>query len=80
MEILAALIRYFCEVLSLVIIARVIVSWFSPSPTNRVAIILYQLTEPFLAPLRRIVPRTGMFDFTPLIAILILWLIIRLLS
>ena len=80
MEILAAIIRYLCELLSLIIIARVIVSWFSPRPTNRLAIILYQLTEPFLAPLRRIVPRAGMFDFTPLVAILILWLIIRLLS
>ena len=80
MGLLIDLIRYLCEVLSLIIIARVIVSWFSPRPTNRLAIILYQLTEPFLAPLRRIVPRAGMFDFTPLIAILILWLIVRLLS
>ncbi len=80
MEFLFSLIRYLCEVFTLVIIARVILSWFSPSPTNRLAIILYQLTEPFLAPLRRIIPRVGMFDFTPLVAIVLLWLIVRLLS
>ena len=80
MEFLFDLIRYLCEVLSLVIIARVIVSWFSPSPTNRLVIILYQLTEPFLAPLRRIIPRVGMFDFTPLVAIIILRLIVSLLT
>ncbi len=80
MEFLFDLIRYLCEVLSLVIIARVIVSWFSPSPTNRLAIILYQVTEPFLAPLRRIIPRVGMFDFTPLVAIIILRLIVSLLT
>ena len=78
MDFLYDLIRYLCEVLSLVIIARVIVSWFSRSPTNRLAIILYQLTEPFLAPLRRIIPRVGMFDFTPVVAIILLQLIIRL--
>jgi len=80
MEFLFNLIRYLCEVLSLVIIARVIVSWFSPSPTNRLVIILYQVTEPFLAPLRRIIPRVGMFDFTPLVAIIILRLIVSLLT
>ena len=79
MEFLFDLIRYLCEVLSLVIIARVIVSWFSPSPTNRLVIILYQVTEPFLAPLRRIIPRVGMFDFTPFVAIIILRLIVSLL-
>jgi YggT family protein len=79
MEFLFSLIRYLCEVLTLVIIARVILSWFSPSPTNRLAIILYQLTEPFLAPLRRIIPRVGMFDFTPLVAIVLLRLFVSLL-
>ncbi len=68
-------IGWLCEVFTLVIIARVIVSWFSPRPTNRLAIILYQLTEPLLAPLRRIIPRVGMFDFTPLAAIILLQLI-----
>ena len=80
MEFLYNLIRWLCEVLSLAIIARVIVSWFSPSPTNRLVIILYQVTEPFLAPLRRIIPRVGMFDFTPLVAIIILRLIVSLLT
>ena len=79
MEFLFNLIRLLCEVLSLVIVARVILSWFS-SPTNRLAIILYRATEPVLAPLRRIIPRFGMIDFTPLVAIILLQLIVRLLS
>ncbi len=79
MEFLFNLIRYLCQVLTLAIFVRVIISWFSPSPTNRLAIILYQVTEPFLAPLRRIIPRVGMFDFTPVVAIIILRLIVSLL-
>ncbi len=72
MDFLFNLIRYLCQVLTLAIMARVIVSWFSPSPTNMLAIILYQVTEPLLAPLRRIIPRVGMFDFTPLVAVIAL--------
>jgi YggT family protein len=79
MDFLFNLIRYLCQVLTLAIMARVIVSWFLLSPTNMLAIILYQVTEPFLAPLRRIIPRVGMFDFTPLVAVIMLQLLAGLL-
>lgn len=72
-------IRILCEVLTLAIVFRVILSWFSPNPTNRLAVILYKVTEPVLAPLRRIIPRVGMLDFTPLAAIILLQLIASLL-
>jgi len=68
-----------CDVFTLLIIARAIMSWFSPRPTNMLAIILFRITEPLLAPLRRIIPRVGMFDFTPLVAIILLQLIANLL-
>ena len=57
------------------ILLRAILSWFSPRPTNMLVNILYQVTEPLLAPLRRIVPRVGMLDLTPLVAIVLLQLI-----
>ena len=64
-----------CEVLTLAIIIRVILSWFSPRPTNALVNILYQVTDPILVPLRRIIPRVGMFDFTPLVAVILLQVI-----
>jgi len=73
-------LRTVCEVLTLAIFIRVILSWFSPRPTNILSIILNKVTEPLLAPLRRLIPRLGMFDFTPLVAIILLQLIARLLS
>ena len=73
-------ISFLCEVLILAIVARVILSWVSPRATNRLAIILYQVTEPILSPLRRIIPRIGMIDLTPLAAIILLQLIVRLLN
>ncbi len=72
-------IRILCEVLTIAIFLRVILSWFSPSPTNRLFIILLHITEPLLSPLRRIIPRVGMLDFTPLLAIIMLQLIANLL-
>jgi len=72
-------LRLLCEVLTIAIILRAILSWFSPRPTNILAVILFRVTEPLLAPLRRIIPRVGMFDFTPLVAIILLQFIARLL-
>ena len=71
-------IRLLCEVLTLAIFIRVILSWFLTRP-NTLSIILEKITEPILAPLRRIIPRLGMFDFTPLVAIILLQLIASLL-
>ena len=79
MAIFLNFIRILCEVLTVAIILRVILSWFSPSPNNRLFIILIQITEPLLSPLRRVIPRAGMLDFTPLVAIIVLQLIANLL-
>jgi YggT family protein len=43
-------------------------------------VILNEITEPILAPLRRVVPRLGMVDITPMVAILVLFAIGRALS
>ena len=80
MTFLVNFVELLCNVLTIAIIFRVILSWFSPRPTNRLAIVLIQITEPFLRPLRRIIPRTGILDFTPLAAIILLQLVRSLLT
>ncbi len=75
MTFFVSIIRILCDVLTMIILLRVVVSWYSPRPTNKLVIILYRVTEPFLAPLRRIIPRVGMFDFTPLVAVILIQLI-----
>jgi len=69
-----------CEVLTLLILVRVVVSWVSPGQTNTLTNILYQVTEPILGPLRRIIPRVSMLDFSPLIAVILLQVIATLLT
>lgn len=51
---------------------RAILSWFVRDPHNPLVELLDQVTEPILAPLRRVVPRIGMIDITPLVAIILL--------
>ena len=75
MTIFVSIIRLLCDVLTIIILLRVVVSWYSPRPTNILVIILYRVTELILAPLRRIIPRVGMFDFTPLVAVILIQLI-----
>ena len=63
-------------VLTVAVFARVILSWLPIGGSNHpVVAIRYQITEPILAPLRRILPRVGMLDLSPMAAIFILWAI-----
>ena len=60
------------------IFARVILSWLPIAGNNNILVaIVYQITEPILAPLRRVIPRLGIFDLTPMIAIILLGVIQR---
>ncbi len=60
------------DILAFAIIARAVLTWFPINPRNVLVVFLFQVTEPILAPLRRVVPRLGMLDLTPLIAIVLL--------
>ncbi len=75
MDILRTFVYFFCQLLSLVIIARALLSWVMPNPYEQPMRFLIEVTEPILSPLRRIIPRIGMFDITPLIAIIVLQLL-----
>ena len=68
-------VYYLCRILTYAIIVRAILSWFVCSRQNLIFVILDDITEPVLAPLRRIIPRFGMFDLSPLAAIVILYVI-----
>jgi YggT family protein len=58
----------------LMIFARIIMAWFVVSYGKRMRFLI-RTTEPLLAPLRRMVPLVGMFDISPIIAFVILWVL-----
>jgi YggT family protein len=66
-------------VLELAILARSLLSWVIREPTHPVMAFLIGITEPILAPLRRILPTVGFLDLPPMVAIIILIILHRLL-
>jgi YggT family protein len=76
-----SILAYLIDAFSVIILARVVLSWFMMNPSSQVGLagsayqFLLQITEPFLAPLRRVLPRLGMLDLSPMVAIIILWIL-----
>lgn len=73
----ANFINYLILGLTLAIFGRVLMSWISPKGNDPVTPLLYQVTEPILAPIRRVLPQMGMLDLAPMVAILVLNYLIR---
>ena len=75
---LAQLIDLLAQLLILLVFVSVLLSWFI-SPFHPVRMAIDRIIEPMLAPIRRVVPSAGMFDFSPLILMILLELIDRIL-
>ena len=68
------------NILQIVIIVRVVLSWISHNPSNQFIRIIYQVSEPILKPIREILPITGMgFDLSPIVAFFLLGLLKKIL-
>lgn len=59
----------------MLVFVRIILAYTTLDYRNRVMRFLMNVTEPLLGPLRRIVPTVGMFDISPLVAFIILWIL-----
>ncbi len=56
------------QIYSFIVLARVVMSWIpNLSPTNQIVQLIHGLTEPVLEPVRRIIPRLGMMDISPIV-------------
>src|SRR5229473_7999556 len=64
----------FLGLYTLAIFIRIIFLWISMSYANPTMRFFVRTTEPLLGPLRRMIPPIGMFDISPIVAFLILWL------
>ena len=73
--VLVEFISIFATVLTWAIIIRALLSWFSISGAQPVFRLLVEITEPVLAPIRRVLPTAGMLDFSPLVALLLIQVI-----
>ena len=75
---LASILNLLFTILSLAVIARALLSWFDPTMRFPISHMIVNLTEPIIAPIRRVVPPVGgMIDLSPLIALILLQVIGR---
>ena len=69
---LALLFSMLFNVIYFLLVIRIILSWFSVNPYNEIVQILYRITDPILAPFRRLPLRLGAIDFSPIVAFIVI--------
>lgn len=77
MQLVTLFLQSLVFVLWLLVLGRVLVSWVDPQGRNTVSQYLVGMTEPLLAPIRRVLPQSGMVDWSPLILMLGLGVLLR---
>ena len=82
MSFIAGIFDFVIQLLIFAFIGQAVISWiFMAGARNdfliRVNYALRSITEPIVAPIRRFIPPIGMFDITPLVAIILLFALQR---
>ncbi len=80
LEALAKILNLVFQLAILLFLARALLSWFQPDPRQPVIAFIYQITDPILDQIRRMLPTIGAVDLSPMVAILIcyflkIWLV-----
>jgi len=74
------LVRMLLVLYLVLIIVNVLLSWVGQGFRHPIVPLVYQLTEPVLAPIRRVLPPLGGFDLSPLVALIAIQFLIILLG
>ena len=69
---LANFLQFLLMALWALVLGRVIMSWVDPSGRNQISTLLFRATEPILAPVRRILPRSGTIDWSGFVVLIVL--------
>ena len=67
----------FVALLWLLVLGRILLSWFDPTGRSRLGGFLVQATEPLLAPVRRALPPLGMIDISSFLVLIVLGVLWR---
>jgi YggT family protein len=80
MELIVTFVQFLAFAVWFLLIGRVLLSWTNPTGGGGLTAFIYQATEPILAPIRRVLPPTAGIDWSPLIAMLLIGVVVRVLS
>lgn len=70
MILLIDIVKWAATIFSILVFARVIISWMGSGSTHPLVLLVYRLTEPVLAPVRSILPSFGGLDFSPVLVLI----------
>jgi YggT family protein len=70
-------IQFLLMALWALVFGRMIMSWVDPMGRNQISTFLIQATEPILAPVRRMLPQSGMIDWSGFIVLIVLGVLWR---
>ena len=65
-------IDYLVNAVLIAIFVRAILSWFPVNRDNPIVAVVFQITDPILAPVRRIMPARGFIDLSPMVTIIVI--------
>ena len=72
---MGCLVAQLLQLYSICLFGRIILSWFPLAPGGAMATVfgvLYNLTEPVLGPVRRLLPSVGMIDLSPIVVFILI--------
>jgi YggT family protein len=75
---LANLLQIALLAVTVLVLARVLLSWFDPAGRSQAGAFVVAATEPVLGPIRRALPQTGMLDLSPFVVLIVLSVLWRL--
>lgn len=74
---ISTVVYYICQIMIYLIIARCVLSFVRHDPYQPVIRFIYDVTEPIMAPFRRFVPTAAGIDFSPILAVLFIQMIVQ---
>jgi YggT family protein len=78
-ETILSILLTLLQLLTFALIGRALLSWIDPRGQWGITRILADVTEPIMAPLRRVIPPIGMIDISFIVAIILIQVLERLL-
>ncbi len=69
---LASILLSILNLLMILLVARALMSWFDPGFQTTVGRFIFSLTEPIVAPVRQVMPPTGMLDLSIMVTMLLI--------
>ena len=70
-------IGFILQIFAYLVIARALTTWFPNARRYAIVQLLYQITDPVMTPISKLIPRIGMIDLSPTILVFTLLIISR---